>query len=284
MSNLTTEELLAILEQRKNVSQKNATQPLIPVSSGKCCLYVPIKPKGAPQCITTSETPYGYCKKHSTTVQAKKAREQYEAETFLEEVENPKVEKSVSPKVEKPKVEKVELEVVKEEPTPQVTAPVEPKVYVQAEKPAAFTTPQYTFPKPIPTQKVAPTKAIRKKVIRPNFWGRYEDPDTRILFDPKTKSAYGIQESTGKVSALKPEHIDICKRNLWNYHSVEESSEESEIEEESSEESDSDDSSNEDSSNESEEDSEEEEEDSDEEEEESDEDEEEESEIDESSD
>ena len=66
-------------------------------------------------------------------------------------------------------------------------------------------------------RKGKPRPVIRKKVIKPNAWGRFEDTDTHIIFDPVTKSAYGIQESNGMVSALTPKHIDICERNGWNY-------------------------------------------------------------------
>jgi hypothetical protein len=240
MENLTTEELMAILEQRKAAEKKVKSTPQVPskVSSSSLCLYAPLKPKNAPQCVSQSETPYGYCKKHSTTVQAKKAREQYEAETFLDEPVKTKSvpdQKIIEPIAQPEPIKEVpqEVPVVGEKHTPKI----------------------YTHPHPVPQsvskslpqtavkesvqQKVTSVvnnKAIRKKVIRPNFWGRYEDPDTRIVFDPKTKSAYGVQESTGKVSALKQEHIDICKRNLWTYHSIESSSEEDEPENESSEE------------------------------------------------
>jgi len=60
-------------------------------------------------------------------------------------------------------------------------------------------------------------KTKRKKIYQ-NKWGRYEDPDTKIVFDHKTKAAYGVQDhKTGAVHELSKYHITVCKRNGWGY-------------------------------------------------------------------
>lgn len=60
-------------------------------------------------------------------------------------------------------------------------------------------------------------KMIPKVIISKNFWGRYEDKDTRMVFNPDTQSAYGVQLVNGKVGALKDEHIAVCKKRGWKY-------------------------------------------------------------------
>lgn len=57
----------------------------------------------------------------------------------------------------------------------------------------------------------------KKKTVRKNHWGRYEDTDTGIVFDSRTKCAYGVQLVTGKTIPLTSKHINICKQNGWPY-------------------------------------------------------------------
>jgi len=120
--------------------------------STKQCLFLPSRPAGAPRCTDEASNPYGFCKRHSQTVQAKKAKEEME---------------------------------LSKTPAPQ---------------------------------EGTHRSTIRKKTIRQNNWGRYEDPDTHVVFDPMTKCAYGVQESTGAISPLKDEHIEVCKQNGWDYN------------------------------------------------------------------
>lgn len=92
-----------------------------------------------------------------------------------------------------------------------------------------------------PVQKAkAPAKGVQKpvtrtKIIKPNYWGRYEDPETGILFNPKDKTAYGIQDPTGAVHGLTKEHIKICIRNGWSYNDLNPLGEETEEEDSESE-------------------------------------------------
>jgi hypothetical protein len=89
---------------------------------------------------------------------------------------------------------------------------------------------------PIKQQKLGkPRKTVtRTKRIGPNRWGRFEDPETHILFNPATKCAYGIQKSNGEIATLTSSHIKICKHNGWDYTDIPDS-EESTIEESFSE-------------------------------------------------
>ncbi len=59
----------------------------------------------------------------------------------------------------------------------------------------------------------------KKKILRlkKNKWGRYEDKSTNIIFDPKSRAAYGMQLKDGGIAPLTNDAINICKRNSWNY-------------------------------------------------------------------
>lgn len=82
-----------------------------------------------------------------------------------------------------------------------------------------------TIKKSEPPKKIEPKPIIKKK-ITPNTWGRFEDPDTNIVFDPKTKMAYGVQDHvTGKVVSLSKRHIALCDKYKWKYHVLPETTE-----------------------------------------------------------
>jgi hypothetical protein len=71
---------------------------------------------------------------------------------------------------------------------------------------------------PVQIAKPVEPKKVTKKTIKPNQWGRFEDPDTGIVFDPKSRTAFGVQNhKTGKVESLSEKHIAICKKYKWKY-------------------------------------------------------------------
>jgi hypothetical protein len=53
--------------------------------------------------------------------------------------------------------------------------------------------------------------------LTPNRWGRFEDHDTGIVFDPDKKMAIGIQGHDGKVHPLDSTAIDECIEKGWAY-------------------------------------------------------------------
>jgi hypothetical protein len=59
--------------------------------------------------------------------------------------------------------------------------------------------------------------STKRKVIRPNKWGRFEDIDTHIVFDPFNKTAVGVQLANGKMKKLEDEHVELCKKHGWKY-------------------------------------------------------------------
>jgi hypothetical protein len=56
-----------------------------------------------------------------------------------------------------------------------------------------------------------------RRVIRPNRWGRFEEPETGIVFDPDTNLAKGVQGTDGKLLDLDDDAIQICVENGWEY-------------------------------------------------------------------
>jgi DNA-directed RNA polymerase subunit delta len=53
--------------------------------------------------------------------------------------------------------------------------------------------------------------------IRPNRWGRFEEPNTGIVFDPDTSLAKGVQGADGKLLDLDEEAIKQCIEHGWDY-------------------------------------------------------------------
>ncbi len=204
---------------------------------------------------------HGYCDKHRRSVQAlnnKKSAEEAKAITTKnaeltapngerpsDGLENSKVlvpvEKSES-KTELPKPKKQETIIPPqpkktnngntrqavargqnslagvESPVTKVTAPLA----TNTKGVAKAKTPNTAQPVKVVNQPVATSKkVVTKKKIGPNTWGRFEDPETNIVFDPKTKLAYGVQDhTTGKVIALTTNHIAVCNKHGWKYHVV----------------------------------------------------------------
>ena len=64
-------------------------------------------------------------------------------------------------------------------------------------------------------------KKYKKVQIVQNKYGNFEDKDSGIVFDKTTRKARGYQNhDTGKVHALSPHHIFLCKKNYWDYNTT----------------------------------------------------------------
>lgn len=210
LSNFTVEQLQEALKKKSPVTE----------DLQKKCVFKSTR-ANQPACsddAAMSYGPNGYCKKHSRTVQALNAKKAWDESSA--QAPEPEPEKVVVPlKLETaleeevaPKEEKAAPVVI---PKPEKVEKVLKKVEEKIIKEGALATP-----------------TVIKKKITPNKWGRFEEPDTRIVFDPKTKAAYGVQDhSTGKVVALSKKDIDVCKKYQWKYHIIEVEDEEEEEEE-----------------------------------------------------
>lgn len=195
LSSLSREQLLNLLQKK----EEDKTEDAVPKEESLC----QFKPTRVNQkkCVEKAHTEWGFCKRHSRTVQAKKAKEEWE-----------RVQKTLEDtKKEEPKVV--------EEPQVLDKSPEKP-VEKDNEKPSDKS-----------VEKPKTKKKIRKKIIKPNCYGRYEDKDSHIVFHPGTKSAYGVQMPNGDVGKLTPNHIAICKKHGWPYTDIESSSEEESEEE-----------------------------------------------------
>ena len=53
--------------------------------------------------------------------------------------------------------------------------------------------------------------------VKKNRFGNFEHQPSRILFDPASQCAYGVQQSNGDILKLDKEHISLCIENGWSY-------------------------------------------------------------------
>lgn len=53
--------------------------------------------------------------------------------------------------------------------------------------------------------------------VRKNCFGHFENPQTRFVFDNKTKKVFGKQNDNGQVDLLTDEDIETCKRYKFTY-------------------------------------------------------------------
>ena len=249
LSSLSKEQLLQLLQQKEAAEQLQsqgipprsaaavaAASPKKESAVGGPCHYRPVRSnQGA--CTDPAMSEWGFCKKHSRTVQARKACEKWEAENAppqaspiaspVQAVSQPPPISTGTTRVDlDAELDRLEGEVLEEEDVDAMeqlaranakkTRPVRSRVQEEI-SPAKSGGRRAKASRP----KAARKPAVRKKVIRPNFWGRFEDTETHIVFDPTTKCAYGVQDATGKVLALTAKHITICERNGWNYNAPE---------------------------------------------------------------
>lgn len=232
ISSLTVDQLRELL--RVKILQEAPGSEVLTSASSDTCSFIP-KRANQVACTERAFHHYGgfhYCKKHGRTVQAINAKKEWEDqirdEKNLQKAET--FEPLPEPSVEVP---------VEQVASPPANAPEEPK--------EAPVEPRASSPKVEPVlekkKHIKKTKSkpmIVKRVITANKWGRFEDRETGIVFDPDSKSAYGIQNrKNGRVDPLTKREIEICNRYKWKYTVVEESSEElpekSETHEETSE-------------------------------------------------
>ena len=186
MDDLTKEELISLLKTKEEKESEESPSP-------EKCIYKPVRGNQT-ECTSNATTPYGFCKKHSRTVQARKAREKWE-------------------ELNKPPEPPKEEELQQETPPKEVSEKVEERLSRLEKQTKALSK------KKKQTRKGERKPVVRKKVITPNMWGRYEDPETHIVFDPTAKKtfAYGVQAKNGDLLGLGPREISICKNNGWDY-------------------------------------------------------------------
>jgi hypothetical protein len=302
--NLSKEELIKMLseQKKKNVPQKTKkTQksaypenelnlPSNQETTENVCLYVAAK--GAKEkCTEKATTPFGFCSKHSRTVQAKKAKDKYEEAELLKDVttlekvdeKSSSSEEETVSKIETKRAGKVEIKagtksrtnkkaillnekqavkeipsnkaregnrkVVQENRVQNKKSDVQKKTVQEPKKTSKKTLNENELATNISTStRTSKTKseypelerkrqepksskknhehfeseklkqtAARVITIYRNRWNRFEETNSHIVFT-EDKVAYGIQEPNGRITALKPEHVALCKKNKWYYN------------------------------------------------------------------
>ena len=155
------------------------------------CLFKSLDGKS---CDKARATAFGFCARHAKTVQGTKAKA-----IFLKTpVETPKVE---TPKVETPKVE----------PPKEETLKKEKKHGKKSKKHKSDSESSEEFDDA--------SRSGKRKVleIKKNRYGRFMDPDTRIVFDSHLKMATAVQGKGGKLQPLELNHIKHCIKQGWSY-------------------------------------------------------------------
>jgi len=175
-----------------NLSSLSKEELIEVVRNSSTCRFVAVRNKQ--RCNEAPATEFGFCKKHKNTVQGRKALNDYQQKR--NDLERQKEAKIKEVPKKKPQVE-----------NPPKVIKKESQVEDSKKETEQFSVLKHGVRKP----------ATIKKVIKPNHWGRFEDTDTHIVFDPNTKCAYGIQDPGGELLALSNRHIKICKLNGWDY-------------------------------------------------------------------
>jgi hypothetical protein len=180
----------------------------------EACSFVPTR-KNQSACKNPIIVSFGdrhYCKDHKRTVQAKKEQEKWAKEE--EEKLKQKMEEQDSESSDEEEEDKTDEDEEEEQE--------------QKETIEKF-------------RNLSTTKSenVTKKKIYKNKYGRFEDPDTHFVFDPKDKLVYGVQDNvTGKVRSLTERDIQKCINRKWRYLEVTSTNDEDEEEEDQSTESD----------------------------------------------
>jgi len=182
LSTLSKDELIALLNQKNQTIETTEEEP---------CQYVPLRSNQKP-CVNMAVTEWGFCKRHRSTIQSKNAKEKWDEEHTpeIEPVQTEIEEQKADPEPSQKEIEKVEEEASKNAEKKEIRKQVE---------------------------KTSKKPKIKKKVIKPNYWGRFEDKTTHLLFDPVSRHVYGVQGKGRDVLPLTSNHKAICEARGWKY-------------------------------------------------------------------
>jgi hypothetical protein len=239
------DELKTVLKEssENSLPKSSGFENSLPVpkssSSEKLCSFKPTKANQV-ECKEVGHFHYGdrsFCKKHNRTVQALNCKKAYEeaeaqakAEAVLKKVQDELEAVKAAAKADIAKADVVKAETAKKETTKKDSnikkaIKEETKKAVKLGK-SSKKTAKSSLKKP----------AVVKRKIKQNKWGRYEDSETGILFDPQTKAAFGVQDrKKGRILPLNKNAIDTCEKYGWKYVSIKAEEENSSSSEEDSE-------------------------------------------------
>ena len=212
------------------------------------CMYKAVRKPGV-DCDQKATTDWGFCSKHSRTVQAKRAKDAYDLEHAVKEEPEPVEEVVEEEHVEEPVLAQQDVKKkasVKRQPTVAVkkskaSVQKQPTAVVKKSKAPVQKQPVKKSPtlkaetSRIKTQLAPPVakrstgaqsktsvinkggkKTVKRTILR-NYWGNFEDSETGIVFNAEEKCAIGVQHESGRIMPLRDVHIEICKRLRWNY-------------------------------------------------------------------
>lgn len=212
------------------------------MSDGTCdtmCKFVSIYQQK--KCNQTRINKYGYCQTHATSVQGYNAMQEYKyaghkPDTKPAQNEPNPVQPVPSPSSDPslPKADQTEQtgQTEQTEKTEQTLEDTDQPMATQqdhlVETPAPESPPKKPSNEKVSPEKVSPVEqpapvptplsSTKKKVVLVrNAHGRYEDPQTHIVFDKRDKTAYALQENDGRLRELSKKEIAICNARGWKY-------------------------------------------------------------------
>ncbi len=242
LENLSKEQLLALLkttglgkpknEVKKKVSHHKPPAESTLDSGEKRCQY--FNSRGIrKQCENAVETEWGFCQRHIKTVQSRHCERVWKESN---KIEPPKVVDDASSDEDdrdddkggsggsggsdnEKELDTEDTKIVKTD-TIKETSSRNPPHPIRNDFPSRD---EVTKSPPHKSLNKKPPKKIIKKSdncvtrVRQNRWGNYEHLPTQIVFDYKTKTAYGIQHNNGKVYPLLREDMKVCDKYGWKY-------------------------------------------------------------------
>lgn len=190
--------------------------------SGKC-KFRPLR-ANQKQCVADASVAWGFCKKHTRTVQAIEAQKVYDDEIKKREEEQLReLDAELEAELDSESEEEIVEKAPRREPPRREPTAVKKEVKKEAKRPEPKRrdTPERKKEKKVekrPERKSQEDEISEDRlVLRPNAWGRFEDHQTGILFHPETKAAYGLQDVDGEVISLDDDAIKVCVENGWAY-------------------------------------------------------------------
>lgn len=214
MADLTIEQLEELLQKKRSTVK-------VDIVPQKKCSFIPIRNPKHP-CEKSPTVFYGelgYCSEHSRSVQARKAKQALD-ERLAKEAVQPEPEVKVEASITEVKSDHEKVVEEASGTGEQISEPKDKKAKEDSDSDADVPSTRGNADLRRPT--------VVKKSIRRNKWGNFEDPDTHIVFNARTKAAYGVQDhKSGKITTLTQKHIGVCEKYHWKYHVIEEDDESS---------------------------------------------------------
>ena len=216
-NNLSKDDLVRLLKERAGGGDGDET----PAAKVESCHFCPSRGKRK-KCEAPATTEYGYCMRHSRTVQAKNAKKEYDLQISneVEAWDEPDAPEdsvaSESDSSERGPANAQTMPVYEAAPEPP---PRKPLVRTRRRRQKARKSEPAPAPDPDPEPESESDSDNEESVltVRKNKRGRYVDPKSGLAFSYPSYEVYGFEDSTGALRALTKKHIKICEKEGFSY-------------------------------------------------------------------